>query len=154
MDPDKKEFAKISLDKSAQFKDDPMIQFVILWIGLNALCSQMDGGERKKLSALLQLNSALVRDCLHESSKQLIAIESYIISETQHRNLKKHLSTKRSFVINAQHPNAVSDFGAFIYQVRNNMFHAGKLWSQQEENNLLAMLNPIIESLLTKLVNK
>jgi hypothetical protein len=154
MDPDKKEFAKISLDKSAQFKDDPMIQFVILWIGLNALYSQMDGGERKKLQALLQKNCALVQDCLNDFIKQLQAIDSYVGIETQHRNLKKDLSTKRSFVINAQHPNAVSDFGAFIYQVRNNMFHAGKLWSQQEENKLLAMLNPIIESLLTKLVNK
>ncbi|MFC1649574.1 hypothetical protein ACFL2C_02545 [Patescibacteria group bacterium] len=153
MDTRKIEFARESLNKSKKFQDDPFVEFIVLWIGLNALYSEFAGREIDKLKCLLTQNQKAVIDILENSRKILLEIEDYINLTSQHNNLSVYLKTRRSFITNCVHDKSVEYFAEFLSEVRNNMFHAGKLWNKEEEGDLLKMVNSILFLLVNNIAN-
>jgi len=153
MDKEKTKFAKNSLLKSANFDNDPMIQFIILWIGFNALYDDGGGHEDKKVSRYFGANANTVVSLLERSNVKLKEVANFIDKTPQHAELSKVLKTRRSFLSPNPNDNSVDDFSQFIYQIRNNMFHAGKSWNQEDEDKLLQMINPVFKDMLSIFVS-
>lgn len=150
------EFAKESVEKSEKFVDDPLVEFIILWIGFNALYngfSTIGEYEPKKVIRYLGENKDIVKELLREEKIEIKSICDYIDKTDQHSKLRDYIKTRKAF-LNPENNDSVDDFTGLIIQVRNNMFHAMKGWNQKEEENLLSKINPILKKLLEKLTNK
>lgn len=150
-------FAKKSLDEASHFNKNPFIKFIILWIGLNSLYNYeayQKYREKEKIKRYLLDYKKIVSELISENINKLLDIEKFIDNTPQHNKLREFLRTRRSFLIreNYETKNAVIDFTEFLYQIRNNMFHAGKLWDEEEEAKLLLMVNTVLEKLLVGLL--
>jgi len=147
MENEKLEFARISIKKGAEFQNDPLIEFVILWIGLNALYDDDNGHEREKFCRYILANTDLVKSLLKKKTAELTKIIEFIGETHQHVRLNEFIRTRRAF-LDPGSDGGVEHFGQFIYKIRNNMFHSEKPWNQKDEAKLLGMINPIVRDLL------
>ena len=152
MDQARKEFSIKSLDKLKNFEEDVFISFIILYIGLNALYGESSGyvREKEKIKIFFKHNESSISGILKNNVYDLHKIVDYIKIEPQHRKLSEFVKTKRGFLNNSPD---VEHFAEFIYQVRNNMFHAAKLWDEDSEAELLKKINPVLESILRKITS-
>src|SRR2546421_7303693 len=109
MNNSRNDFAKKSLEKSKGFNDDPLIKFVILWIGLNALYDDPAYGvrEAEKVNNFFQQNERVIREIIHKREKELQEMQN-IIQEypIQHDRINQFLQTKRS-IFDYTHPDSV-----------------------------------------------
>src|SRR5437588_4835538 len=106
MDSSRKDFAKKSLKKSKTFTDDPLIRFVILWIGLNALYDDpyYGGWEAEKVKRFFQHNEGTIREIIYKREQELQAMQMVICAyPRQHENIKESLRTKRA-IFKDNHP--------------------------------------------------
>lgn len=150
MDTDKIEFAKSSIEKSGGFTDDPLIEFVILWIGLNALYDDGTDREHEKLERFITSNQDIIFRILATHKERLSSFVDFVNNTPQHSTISDFVRTRRAF-LKPQALNSVSDFQELIYKVRNNMFHSGKPWIQEEEAKLLKILNPVVKDMLSQI---
>lgn len=145
-------FAEKSLQKSHSFKD-PFIRFIVLWIGLNSLYyTDKYGFERQRIKWYFRNKEDLVFEFLRKNKRGLESIAQFINDTHQHVKLGEFLRTRRSFLRLINKKSSVKDFTEFLYQIRNNMFHAVKEWDEKDEAKLLSMVGPILEKLLTELI--
>lgn len=151
MDIDKIEFAKSSIDKSSGFTEDPLIEFVIIWIGLNALYDDGTDREHEKLERFINLQKDIITKILIAHKDQLSILVEFVNNTPQHSTISEFIRTRRAF-LKPEAANAVLDFQELIYKVRNNMFHSGKPWIQEEEAKLLKILNPVVKDMLSKII--
>ncbi len=150
----RKDFAKKSIEKSKTFTDDPLIKFVILWIGLNALYdddSQYGRQEADKVKRFFQQNEEKIREIIHKREQELQKMQE-VIQEypRQHEKIKECLRTKGA-IFKYKHSDSVTHLGELLNKVRNNMFHAAKDWKEEAEQKLISTINPILEDILSEL---
>ncbi len=81
--------------------------------------------------------------------ERLSSFVDFVNNTPQHSTISDFIRTRRAF-LKPQAPNSVSDFQELIYKVRNNMFHSGKPWIQ-EEAKLLEILNPVVKDMLLQI---
>lgn len=152
MDYSRIKFAKKSLHKARRFQD-PFIKFIVLWIGLNAFYHNDNiKRENEKIKTYFKSNKNLIFKLLSQNKQNLELISQFMNDTPQHRKLNEFLKTRRAFLILNDKDNSIKDFAEFISQVRNNMFHAAKVWDEEDEAKLLSMINPILEKFLEELV--
>ena len=160
MEKSKTEFARKSLEKSSDFKGDPFIRFIILWIGLNALYSQIGWEENGKnygqevVKNYFERRLETVYSLILRNRSELKELYAFISTTKQHKRLSSYLQTRKDFLKGKPHSKerAVETFAEFLYKIRNNMFHAVKQWNEKNEADLLAKVNPILEDLLRGLI--
>lgn len=153
MDTDEISFAKASIKKSELFTNDPLIEFVILWIGLNALYDNEGDKEKDKFDRYIMVNQSIIRNLLTKHEKSLLTIADFVNKTPQHLRLNEFLKTRKSF-LKPKSSDAVLHFGQIIYKIRNNMFHAEKMWTQKDEEDLLKLVNPVMKDMLIILTQK
>ena len=153
MDREKVEFAKTSIEKSSDFKNDSLIEFVILWIGLNALYNDNEGQEYEKFYRYISANEHLVKVVLSKEKAELKSIVDFVNQTHQHSRIREFIATRRAF-LNPEGKDSTEHFAQFVYKIRNNMFHSEKPWNQADEAKLLEMVNPIIRRLISLSVEK
>jgi len=157
MDIDRINFAKESLSKSKNFSlKDSLIEFIILWIGFNALYGEKNKRfEIEKIKAYLLDNKNVMIPLFKENSRKLKDLVHFVDETIQHEKLSDFLKSRRAFLrLENITDNSVTDFAEVIYEVRNNLFHAVKLWSQKDEEKLVSLFNPILRSMLSILISK
>ena len=137
---------------SDSLENDAMLRFTILMLAFNAKYANLRGSDNgvgndvSKLKSLFQANSQKVRQILAERNSQLQKLAEYIANTEQHSELNKDLVTRRGF-LNSRNPD-LNDFAGFVMKVRNNMFHAMKMWDENEELKLLDVLNPVLRDII------
>lgn len=155
MEREKLEFAKNSLSKSEGFANDPMIRFVILWIGFNALYdNNNDDHEHEKVYNYFDTNADLLKPLIESEKTELEKIADFINQTHQHSRLNEFLRTRRGFLAVNIDRNGIRNFAEFVYKIRNNMFHSEKPWNQADETRLLEMVNPVFEKVLISFISK
>lgn len=105
-----------------------------------------------------RFSSSIARRCRRSANASLSIKRSMSASVSRSirpcrlalRSCSDFIRTKRAF-LKPQAPNSVSDFQELIYKVRNNMFHSGKPWIQEEEAKLLEILNPVVKDTLSQI---
>lgn len=155
MDSSRKGFAKKSLEKAEGFNDDPLIKFVILWIGLNALYDDSKYGihEPEKVNGLFQENGEKIREIIHKREQELQELQKVIQKYPQQHDKINQFLRSRGAIFNYNHPDAIKHLSELLNKVRNNMFHAAKDWKEEAEQKLIATINPIVEDILSELTS-
>lgn len=148
-------FAEKSLHKARKFRD-PFIKFIVLWIGLNALYGTIDRDKKeyKKIKNYFKNESDVIFKILCNNKEILESIGQFINNTSQHSGLKEFLKTRRAFFILKNEKESVNDFVDFLTKVRNNMFHAEKIWDEKDEAKLLLMVYPILEKIIDELIKE
>lgn len=153
MDIQRVEFAKASIQKSKAFTEDPLIEFVILWIGLNALYNDGEGREDEKFERYMLENNDLIKDVISKEQKTFVSLVEFVGNSYQHTRLNEFIRSRKAF-LKPDSKDSAEHFRQLIYKIRNNMFHSEKPWNQEDEATLLKMVNPVIEQLLSMMVVK
>jgi hypothetical protein len=151
MDTEKIEFARTSIKKSANFTKDPLIEFIILWIGLNALYNDGDDQENEKFKRYIQANKAIIQKILVSHKEEIRSLVELIYKTPQHSRIGEYIKTRQSF-LRPDSDDSVLHFQQLIYKVRNNMFHSEKSWNKESEASLLKILNPVVKDMLSLMI--
>lgn len=149
-------FAEDYLEKVEKFDNDAFIEFIVLWLGLNALYDDKDESKRRewnKVEDYFGKNTQLIFNFLNQRNEEIQNVVDFVEDPSNHHhNLRDYLQSRRGFLTLSDEKKGVEDFAKFLYKIRCNMFHAGKLWSEEKERKLLQRVTPILKSLLKEFI--